>query len=112
MAAVALRVLSSAGDECTVALSGVSAHVLEFQARLEIYPQEGGVPAVDRFVLNEAEGTLPEFLRDFERGRAKRVYTSAEFPDIFGVWGQHPMGEHPMARPPSPGLSSWHESQS
>jgi len=39
-------------------------------------------PAVDHFVLNEAEGTLPEFLRDFERGCAKRVYTSVEFPDI------------------------------
>jgi radical SAM superfamily enzyme YgiQ (UPF0313 family) len=39
-------------------------------------------PAVDHFVLNEAEGTLPEFLRDFERGSAKRVYTSSEFPDI------------------------------
>jgi radical SAM superfamily enzyme YgiQ (UPF0313 family) len=39
-------------------------------------------PAVDHFVLNEAEVTLPGFLRDFERGCAKRVYTSAEFPDI------------------------------
>jgi radical SAM superfamily enzyme YgiQ (UPF0313 family) len=39
-------------------------------------------PAVDHFVLNEAEGTLPEFLQDFERGCAKRVYTSSEFPDI------------------------------
>jgi radical SAM superfamily enzyme YgiQ (UPF0313 family) len=39
-------------------------------------------PAVDHFVLNEAEATLPEFLRDFERGCAKRVYASSEFPDI------------------------------
>jgi len=39
-------------------------------------------PMVDHFVLNEAEGTLPKFLRDFERGCAKRVYTSSEFPDI------------------------------
>ncbi len=38
--------------------------------------------AVDHFVLNEAEATLPEFLQDFERGCAKRVYTSSEFPDI------------------------------
>ena len=37
---------------------------------------------VDHFVLNEAEVTLPEFLRDFEKGIAKRVYTSTEFPDI------------------------------
>ena len=39
-------------------------------------------PNVDHFVLNEAEVTLPGFLRDFERGEARRVYTSAEFPDI------------------------------
>ena len=39
-------------------------------------------PSVDHFVLNEAEMTLPEFLRDFARGCARRLYTSLEFPDI------------------------------
>jgi len=39
-------------------------------------------PEVDHFVLNEAEVTLPEFLRDFERDGARRVYSSPEFPDI------------------------------
>ncbi len=39
-------------------------------------------PEVDHFVLNEAEVTLPEFLRDFARGAARRVYASPEFPDI------------------------------
>jgi len=39
-------------------------------------------PEVDYFVLNEAEMTLPEFLRDFERGAPRRVYASPEFPDI------------------------------
>jgi radical SAM superfamily enzyme YgiQ (UPF0313 family) len=39
-------------------------------------------PEVDHFVLNEAEVTLPDFLRDFERGAARRVYTSLEFPDL------------------------------
>ena len=39
-------------------------------------------PEVDHFVLNEAEVTLPEFLRDFERGAARRVYASTEFPDL------------------------------
>lgn len=39
-------------------------------------------PGVDHFVLNEAEATLPEFLRDFAAGTAHRFYTSAEFPDI------------------------------
>lgn len=39
-------------------------------------------PDVDHFVLNEAEETLTPFLRDLEQGRARRVYASAEFPDI------------------------------
>ena len=39
-------------------------------------------PEVDHLVLNEAEVTLPEFLRDLEQGRAQRVYESDEFPDI------------------------------
>ncbi len=39
-------------------------------------------PDVDHFVLNEAEMTLAPFLRDLERGQARRVYTSDEFPDI------------------------------
>jgi radical SAM superfamily enzyme YgiQ (UPF0313 family) len=39
-------------------------------------------PEVDHFVLNEAEVTLPEFLRDFGRGGARREYASPSFPDI------------------------------
>lgn len=39
-------------------------------------------PEVNHFVLNEAEVTLPEFLRDFERGCARRSYASSEFADI------------------------------
>jgi len=37
---------------------------------------------VDHFVLNEAEATLPEFLRDLESGRPRRIYTAAHFPDL------------------------------
>ncbi len=39
-------------------------------------------PEVDHFVLNEAELTLPEFLLDFARGAARRVYASPVFPDL------------------------------
>jgi len=37
---------------------------------------------VDHFVLGEAEATLPQFLADFQKGCAKRVYISDERPDI------------------------------
>ncbi|MBN2564667.1 MAG: DUF4070 domain-containing protein [Candidatus Eisenbacteria bacterium] len=37
---------------------------------------------VDHFVLNEAEVTLPLFLSDLERGRARRVYQSDAFADL------------------------------
>jgi radical SAM superfamily enzyme YgiQ (UPF0313 family) len=37
---------------------------------------------VNHFVLNEAEITLPLFLADLERGQARRVYATSEFPDI------------------------------
>ena len=37
---------------------------------------------VDHFVLNEAESTLPEFLGDLSKGRARRVYEASEFPAV------------------------------
>jgi len=37
---------------------------------------------VDHFVLNEAEATLPPFIRDLQSGCAKHFYTTEEFPDI------------------------------
>ena len=37
---------------------------------------------VDYFVLNEAELTLPLFLKDLEKNEAKRVYTINEFADL------------------------------
>jgi radical SAM superfamily enzyme YgiQ (UPF0313 family) len=37
---------------------------------------------VDHFVLNEAEVTLPHFLKDLEQGHAGRIYSTSEFPDI------------------------------
>jgi radical SAM superfamily enzyme YgiQ (UPF0313 family) len=37
---------------------------------------------VDHFVLNEAEVTLPAFLKDLGNGHPEHVYTSGEWPDI------------------------------
>lgn len=39
-------------------------------------------PTVDHLVLNEAELTLPPFLRDLQAGRPQRVYTSDGFADV------------------------------
>lgn len=39
-------------------------------------------PEVDHFVLNEAELTLPPFLTDLAQGRAQRLYTTDQLPDI------------------------------
>lgn len=37
---------------------------------------------VDHFILNEAEVTLPMFLKDLERGKLQTVYSSTEKPNI------------------------------
>jgi len=37
---------------------------------------------VDHFVLNEAEITLPRFLKDLETGSPKHIYTTDEFPEL------------------------------
>ena len=39
-------------------------------------------PGVDHFVLNEAEVTLPDYLRDLEHGRPQPLYSTKEYPDI------------------------------
>tara|TARA_Y100000034_G_scaffold129179_1_gene185163 strand:+ start:356 stop:1819 length:1464 start_codon:yes stop_codon:yes gene_type:complete len=40
---------------------------------------------IDHFILNEAEVTLPMFLKDLENGTTKEVYTSDEKPDVTKV---------------------------
>jgi radical SAM superfamily enzyme YgiQ (UPF0313 family) len=44
-------------------------------------------PEVDYFVLNEAELTLPEFLKDLDQGRPKRIYSTDKYADM----GQTPI---------------------
>ncbi len=39
-------------------------------------------PGVAHFILNEAEITLPMFLKDLENGEPKEIYTSKEFADV------------------------------
>ncbi|MBI1764667.1 MAG: B12-binding domain-containing radical SAM protein [Acidobacteria bacterium] len=40
------------------------------------------LPEADHLFLGEAETTLPEFVRDLERGAAKRIYEAAERPAL------------------------------
>jgi radical SAM superfamily enzyme YgiQ (UPF0313 family) len=44
--------------------------------------EQDAFPEVDHFVLGEAEAILPEFLDDFARGRARRVYVAPALPDL------------------------------
>lgn len=37
---------------------------------------------VDHFVLDEAEHTLPEFIKDLQSGTPKRIYRADHFPDL------------------------------
>jgi radical SAM superfamily enzyme YgiQ (UPF0313 family) len=37
---------------------------------------------VDHIIVGEAEHLLPEFIRDYENGQAKPVYSSSEMPDM------------------------------
>ncbi len=37
---------------------------------------------VDHIIMNEAEVTLPQFIDDLKKGKAKRIYSSNEFPDM------------------------------
>jgi len=39
-------------------------------------------PQIDHFILNEAEITLPMFLKDLNEGNPKKVYKTDEFPQI------------------------------
>jgi radical SAM superfamily enzyme YgiQ (UPF0313 family) len=43
-------------------------------------PEQSG--AVDHFVLNEAELTLPAFLKNLAEGNPRRIYSSEEYADI------------------------------
>jgi radical SAM superfamily enzyme YgiQ (UPF0313 family) len=81
----------------------ISAMTVQRGSALEIIARcnEAGVPVVaggplftteyeqfdgvSHFVLNEAELTLPDFLRDLAQGHARRVYATSEFADIEGT---------------------------
>jgi len=44
--------------------------------------EEFGFDGIDHLIFGEAENILPPFLEDLERGCAKHIYKSEEFPDI------------------------------
>ena len=46
----------------------------------QVAPETFG--AVDHLVMNEAEVTLPAFVKDLTQGNPKRIYSSAEYADL------------------------------
>ncbi|MBU1910352.1 MAG: radical SAM protein, partial [Verrucomicrobia bacterium] len=46
------------------------------------HSEQEQIEGVDHFILNEAEITLPPFLRDLAEGRPKRVYATDHFADM------------------------------
>ncbi len=40
------------------------------------------IDKIDHLVLNEAETILPQFLKDYENGTARRIYSTSEKPDM------------------------------
>jgi len=80
-----------------VFLSGMNVHIESFKKVIKRCNQLGvkiiaGGPlatteqeqflGVDHFILNEAEITLPMFLRDLENRNPQKIYQSDQFPDI------------------------------
>lgn len=48
-----------------------------------LFTQEfANYPQIDHFILNEAEITLPLFMKDLSEGQPKRIYSTPEFADI------------------------------
>lgn len=72
-------------ERCKVAGKLIVAGGPLFTAEHEQFPE------VDHFVLNEAEVTLPEFLRDLAGNGARRVYSTTELPALTSTpvpaWG-------------------------
>lgn len=42
-------------------------------------------PKIDHLILNEAENTLPLFLDDYSKNRAKRIYQTNNYPDLIST---------------------------
>jgi radical SAM superfamily enzyme YgiQ (UPF0313 family) len=68
----ALEVIGRAKNAGKIVVAGGPA----FRDQLEQYPD------VDHFVIGESESVLPLFLKDFERGAAKRIYEAGDHPDL------------------------------
>jgi len=71
--------------EETTAIKTEGRILFEDQNLLDILHLSGGsrFPLIDHFVCNEAEITLPQFLKDLETGRTpKQVYRTDQFADI------------------------------
>ena len=68
----ARKIMKRAREADKIVIAGGPA----FRSHLEQFPD------ADHFIIGEAETVMPEFLHDFQKGVAKKHYTSSEHPDL------------------------------
>ncbi|MGD2080345.1 MAG: B12-binding domain-containing radical SAM protein [Nitrospirota bacterium] len=76
----AMSVQKKSADEVIERCNSLGVKVVAGGAHFTSGPED--YPHVDHLVLNEAEITLPMFLRDLQNGGAKHLYTSGEWGDM------------------------------
>lgn len=70
-------------ESVSIVITECQKHDVKIVAGGPLFTQEyDNYPQIDHFVLNEAELTLPMFLKDLAAGHPEKIYKTAEFADL------------------------------